>query len=83
MPGATPLLAMAYAAEIQSGTAMVVCPIAIAVGCRKCPAVSICPLKSVIGNHRPELPPAQAPVTKSPRSKTRSKRARTRRPRKR
>jgi hypothetical protein len=29
---------------------MTLCPIAIAVGCRKCPAFSICPLKSVIGD---------------------------------
>jgi hypothetical protein len=26
------------------------CPIAIAVGCRKCPAFSVCPLTSVIGD---------------------------------
>lgn len=29
---------------------MTVCPIAIAVGCKKCPAFSVCPLKSVIGD---------------------------------
>ena len=29
---------------------MVLCPIAIAAGCRKCPAFSVCPLKSVIGD---------------------------------
>lgn len=29
---------------------MTLCPIAIAVGCRKCPAFSVCPLKSVIGD---------------------------------
>ena len=29
---------------------MVLCPIAIASGCKKCPAVSFCPLKSVIGD---------------------------------
>ena len=28
---------------------MTLCPIAIAVGCKKCPALSICPLKGVIG----------------------------------
>jgi hypothetical protein len=33
---------------------MTVCPIAIAVGCKKCPAFSVCPLKSVIG----DMPPA-------------------------
>lgn len=30
---------------------MTLCPIALAVGCEKCPAFSICPLKTVIGDH--------------------------------
>jgi hypothetical protein len=30
---------------------MTICPIAIAVGCKKCPAFSVCPLKSVIGDY--------------------------------
>ena len=29
---------------------MTLCPIAIVAGCQKCPAFSICPLKSVIGD---------------------------------
>jgi hypothetical protein len=29
---------------------MTLCPIAIVVGCAKCPAVSMCPLKNVIGD---------------------------------
>jgi len=29
---------------------MTVCPIAIVAGCKKCPAFSICPLKSVLGD---------------------------------
>jgi len=29
---------------------MTVCPIAIAVGCKKCPAFGICPLKTVLGD---------------------------------
>lgn len=29
---------------------MTLCPIAIAVGCKKCPAFSVCPVKSVIGD---------------------------------
>jgi hypothetical protein len=29
---------------------MTLCPIALVAGCAKCPAVSICPLKSVIGD---------------------------------
>ncbi len=29
---------------------MTLCPVAIAVGCQKCPVFSVCPLKSVIGD---------------------------------
>lgn len=35
---------------------MTLCPIAIVAGCKKCPAFSVCPLKSVIG----DAPPADA-----------------------
>ena len=31
---------------------MTVCPIAIVAGCKKCPAFSVCPLKSVIGDYK-------------------------------
>ncbi len=34
---------------------MTVCPIALAVTCKKCPAFSACPLKSVLGDHKPEV----------------------------
>lgn len=38
---------------------MTLCPVAIAVGCKKCPVFSVCPLKSTIGDHKPEdKPPA-------------------------
>ena len=44
---------------------MTLCPIAIAAGCKKCPAFSICPLKSVIGDYKKEdaagAKPAAAP----------------------
>ena len=29
---------------------MTLCPIALVAGCAKCPAVSVCPLKTVIGD---------------------------------
>ncbi|MBL8382996.1 MAG: hypothetical protein JNM90_07990 [Burkholderiales bacterium] len=29
---------------------MTVCPIAIVAGCKKCPVVSVCPLKHVLGD---------------------------------
>jgi len=31
---------------------MTLCPIAIVVGCKKCPAFAVCPLKSVIGDYK-------------------------------
>jgi hypothetical protein len=44
---------------------MTLCPIAIAVGCKKCPAFGICPLKGVIGDQGE----AQAPEAKTPGNK--------------
>jgi hypothetical protein len=32
------------------GATMTLCPIAIVAGCKKCPAYSVCPLKTVIGD---------------------------------
>jgi hypothetical protein len=46
---------------------MTVCPIALAVGCKKCPAVSMCPLKSVLGDYKPEKPDA-APASNDGKS---------------
>jgi len=31
---------------------MTLCPIAIVVGCKKCPAFTACPLKGVIGDYK-------------------------------
>ena len=31
---------------------MTICPIALAVGCRKCPIFAVCPVKSLIGDYR-------------------------------
>lgn len=47
---------------------MVLCPIALAVGCQKCPAFSVCPLKSVIGDQKgPPAPRAEPPSTRKPK----------------
>jgi hypothetical protein len=43
---------------------MTVCPIAIAVGCKKCPAFSVCPLKSMIGDAKKEAPSAAKDAAK-------------------
>ena len=29
---------------------MIICPVAIAIGCKKCPIFKVCPVKSVIGD---------------------------------
>jgi hypothetical protein len=47
---------------------MTLCPIAIATGCRKCPVVAVCPLKSVIGDYRKE--DAEKPKAPGPKGKT-------------
>lgn len=31
---------------------MTLCPIALVVGCKKCPAFAVCPLKGVIGDYK-------------------------------
>ncbi len=36
---------------------MTLCPIAMVVGCKKCPAFSVCPLKSIIGDYRKQDDP--------------------------
>jgi len=33
---------------------MTLCPVAIAIGCKKCPVFAICPVKTIIGDYRPD-----------------------------
>lgn len=33
---------------------MTLCPIAIVVGCKKCPLVKVCPVKEIIGDYKKE-----------------------------
>ena len=35
---------------------MTLCPIALVVGCTKCPAFKVCPLKGVIGDYKEPEP---------------------------
>ncbi len=42
---------------------MTVCPIALAVGCKKCPVYSVCPLTTVIGD-QPKSTPTAKPTGK-------------------
>ena len=32
---------------------MKICPVAIAVGCKKCPVFNVCPAKGIIGDYVP------------------------------
>lgn len=51
---------------------MVLCPVALAVGCKKCPAFSICPLKSSLGDFKkdePAGPAAKSGAKKKPSAK--------------
>lgn len=47
---------------------MTLCPIALAVGCRRCPAFSVCPLKTTLGDQPKvgDTPPPPDPVKKKP-----------------
>ena len=42
---------------------MTVCPIAIAVGCKKCPLFAVCPLKEALGDYKPEHNSASKPAS--------------------
>ena len=44
---------------------MTLCPIALAVGCRKCPIFSVCPLTTVIGDQQKAQVAAPAARTTS------------------
>jgi len=33
---------------------MTLCPIALVVGCKKCPLVKLCPVKEIIGDYKKE-----------------------------
>ena len=44
----------------SQGGSMTLCPIALMYTCNKCPAVGICPLKEVLGDHKPENPASAA-----------------------
>jgi hypothetical protein len=51
---------------------MVICPIALAVGCKKCPIFAACPVKGIIGDYKKPEPEAEA---KRPPAKSASKKS--------
>ena len=42
-----------YSSADLRGNAMTLCPVALAVGCRKCPVFNVCPAKGIIGDYKP------------------------------
>ncbi|MDH5263261.1 MAG: hypothetical protein OEX21_00790 [Betaproteobacteria bacterium] len=53
---------------------MVICPIAIVAGCKKCPAFSVCPLKTSLGDQ--PSPGEAAPEKAAASGKGRKKKSR-------
>jgi hypothetical protein len=49
---------------------MTICPVALVASCRKCPAFAACPLKSVIGDYKPEAQPPPNPEREDAERKT-------------
>jgi len=45
------------AADLLGGLIMTLCPVALAVGCIKCPVFNICPVKGIIGDYKKDAPP--------------------------
>lgn len=48
---------------------MTLCPVALAVGCKKCPALAVCPLKGIIGDFKET---GQAKTKQQPKSTKRA-----------
>ena len=48
---------------------MTLCPIAIAVGCKKCPIFAVCPVKSIIGDYKPGIGEDKRPPHTRPTSR--------------
>lgn len=45
---------------------MTICPIAVIASCSKCPAVNFCPLKTVLGDAKPEVEAAKQDKPEKP-----------------
>lgn len=44
---------------------MTLCPVALAVGCQKCPVFKVCPAKSTLGDYRKDSQSGQGPAAGS------------------
>ncbi|HTT36815.1 MAG TPA: hypothetical protein VMH32_03990 [Burkholderiales bacterium] len=53
---------------------MTLCPVAMAIGCKKCPVVAVCPLKGVVGDYtKPDDPRPQQPASEAQSGEKRQK----------
>jgi hypothetical protein len=50
---------------------MTLCPIALAVGCQKCPAFKVCPVKSIIGD-MPKVDDTKPVAAAKPKTQSRT-----------
>lgn len=55
---------------------MTLCPVALAVGCRKCPVFAVCPAKGLIGDQAPAASKPTSEADASPRRKRPGRRRR-------
>ena len=61
-----------YPSNLEKAT-MVICPVAIAVGCKKCPIFKVCPAKSIIGDQKPAAADEQKSKPKSAAGKAKKR----------
>lgn len=55
------------AGSFDGARAMTLCPVALAVGCKKCPIYTVCPVKGIIG----DVPKASSTSEEKPKAKRR------------
>ena len=52
---------------------MTVCPVALAVGCKKCPVFAVCPVKGILGDYVKEDPAPKRAAPGKAKSATKSR----------
>ena len=52
---------------------MVLCPVAIAVGCKKCPIFALCPVKGIIGDYVKEDPAPKGAASRKAKTAAKSR----------
>ena len=61
-------IGLSFAPQPKMEIRMKICPVAIAVGCKRCPIFKICPVKDIIGD---QVKPAPKAVAKAKTNKRR------------